>query len=318
MNKVLTMTVTRLLTGVLTLLLVSAIIFFSIELLPGDLATAVLGQTATPETLQAFRDELGLDRPAVVRYVEWLANAAQGDLGVSLANNRDVGELIADRFGNTLFLAAFAAILAVPLSIVLGVAAALFRNSMFDRGLNILMLGAISFPDFFTAYVLVLFFSIKISIFPSITNLSEGMTMLEMVYRSFLPAVTLALVILSHMTRMARASIINLLAAPYIEMAKLKGVTSARVITVHALPNALAPIINVIALNLGYLITGVVVIEVVFVYSGLGQLMVDSVSKQDVTVVQGCCLVFAVVYILLNLTADALSYVTNPRLLHQR
>jgi peptide/nickel transport system permease protein len=180
------------------------------------------------------------------------------------------------------------------------------------------MLGSISFPDFFIAYLLVLFLAVNNSYFPAIANLSDGLTFLDLLERCFLPAVTLSLVIMSHIMRMTRASIINILDLPYIEMAKLKGMSSVRVVVVHALPNALAPIINVIALNLGYLITGVVVIEVVFVYSGLGQLMVDSVSKQDVTVVQACCLIFASVYILLNLLADVLSYVTNPRLLHSR
>ena len=155
-------------------------------------------------------------------------------------------------------------------------------------------------------------------LFPSISNVNDDMSFVERVYRMFLPALTLTLVVIAHMMRMTRASIINLLASPYIEMARLKGVPASRVITRHALPNAYAPIINVVALNLAYLITGVVVVEVVFVYPGVGKLLVDSVSKRDIPVVQACCLIFAVVYILFNLAADVLSIATNPRLLHRK
>jgi peptide/nickel transport system permease protein len=286
--------------------------------LPGDLAEEMLGQSATEETVAALREQLGLDRPAHERYLSWLAGAVQGNFGTSLANGRDIGELIGGRFVNTIKLAAYAALIAVPVAIILGLLAALYRNTIFDRLVNIFTLASISFPEFFVAYILILVFSARLDLFPAIAALDDTATFGEFLYRAFLPALTLTLVVTAHMMRMTRAAIINLLAQPYIEMARLKGMKRLRVILRHALPNALAPIINVVALNLAYLIIGVVLIEVVFVYPGLGQLLVDSVAKRDVTVVQAACLIFATVYILLNLTADILSIATNPRLMHRK
>ena len=303
--------------GVLILFVITLIIFGALELLPGDIAQEILGQSATEETVAAFRKELGLDRPAYIRYFDWLGGVLQGDFGTSLANGRPISELIGVRFSNTLFLALYAAVIAVPLSLFLGILAALYRNSLYDRAVNIFTLSSISFPEFFVAYILI-FFLAQTGYFPSISNISESTGFGERIYRTFLPALTLTLVVTAHMMRMTRAAIINLLASPYIEMARLKGMKPSRIIVKHALPNALAPIINVVALNLAYLITGVVVVEVVFVYPGLGQLMVDSVSKRDITVVQASALIFASAFILLNLTADVLSTLSNPRLIHKR
>lgn len=304
--------------GVITLFVISLIIFLGVELLPGDLAQEILGQSATPETVAAFRKELGLDLPPHVRYLDWLGGIVQGDFGTSLANKREISELIGTRLGNTLFLAMVAAIIAVPLAVTLGIMAALYRNSWFDRGINVATLTSISTPEFFVAYILILFLSVNNAIFPSISNIGPDIDFIDRLYRTILPALTLTLVVVAHMMRMTRASIINLLASPYIEMARLKGLSPKRIITKHALPNALAPIINVIVLNLAYLVVGVVVVEVVFVYPGLGQLLVDSVAKRDLPVVQGCSLIFAATFVLFNLLADILSIVSNPRLLHPR
>ncbi|SPH18008.1 Glutathione transport system permease protein GsiC [Defluviimonas aquaemixtae] len=317
MSAIWTMIAKRLALGVLTLFVISLIIFSATEMLPGDLARAVLGQSATEETLAAFRRELGLDQPAHTRYLNWLAGALQGDFGTSLANKRPISDLIGTRLGNTLFLALYAAAIAVPLSLTLGVLAALFRNTFFDRSANALALTSISFPEFFVAYILI-FVLAQAGLFPSMTRIDANTGFGESLYRAFLPALTLTLVVTAHMMRMTRAAIINLLASPYIEMARLKGMNPMRVILKHALPNALAPIITVVALNLAYLITGVVVVEVVFVYPGLGQLMVDSVSKRDIPVVQAVALIFAAAYVLLNLTADVLSTLSNPRLIHRK
>jgi peptide/nickel transport system permease protein len=306
----------RLALGLLTLFVISLIIFGATELLPGDLAQNILGQSATPETVAAFRRELGLDQPAYTRYINWLLGALQGDFGTSLANKRPIADLIATRLSNTLFLAVYAAALSVPLSLALGILAALWRNSVFDRTANALALTSISFPEFFVAYILI-FVLAQSGLFPSMARMDPSTTFGEALYRTFLPALTLTLVVTAHMMRMTRAAIINLLASPYIEMARLKGMSPARVILKHALPNALAPIITVVALNLAYLITGVVVVEVVFVYPGLGQLMVDSVAKRDFPVVQAVALIFAAAYVLLNLTADVLSTLSNPRLIHR-
>ena len=318
MIKILKMIAQRLALGLITLFVVSLIIFLGVELLPGDLAEAILGQAATPETVAAFRRELNLDLPAHERYISWLLGMIQGDMGKSLANQREISELIGVRFTNTIFMAAVAAVLAVPLAVTLGVLAALYRNSIYDRTVNVVTLSFISTPEFFVAYILILFFSVKMNVFPSLSNVTPDMEFWERVYRVMLPALTLTMVVVAHMMRMTRASIINLLASPYIEMANLKGLSRTRIIWHHALPNALAPIINVIVLNLAYLIVGVVLVEVVFVYPGLGQLLVDSVSKRDIPVVQAASLIFAATYILLNLTADVLSIMTNPRLMHPK
>ena len=191
-------------------------------------------------------------------------------------------------------------------------------NGIYDRVVNLVTLSSISFPEFFVAYILILVFSVTLGWFPSLANVDIGTPFFERLYKVFLPAATLTLVVVAHMMRMTRAALINLLANPYIEMASLKGMTQRRIILTHALPNAWAPIVNVIAINLAYLIVGVVIVEVVFVYPGLGQLIVDSVQKRDIPVVQACSLIFAVTYILLNLTADILSILTNPRLLHPK
>lgn len=326
MHPVVTTIIQRLGLGLLTLFVVTVIIFSSIEFLPGDFGEAVLGQAALPETVEAFRRELGLDRPPVERYFMWAGNVLTGDLGNSFSGrnssgvdrSRDVWQLIQPRLANTLFLASMAALVAVPLSLALGITAALYRNSIYDRVVNATTLTTISFPEFFVGYILILIFATYFKVFPSLANISDSTPLLEKIYRSTLPALALTLVIVAHMMRMTRAAIINLLASPYIEMAQLKGVSKAKVILHHALPNAWAPIVNVIAFNLAYLVVGVVVVEVVFVYPGLGQLMVDAVSSRDIPVVQACALIFAGTYILLNLFADVISIITNPRLLHPR
>ncbi len=318
MSHIWKMVLKRLALGFLTLFIVSLLIFLATELLPGDFAQEFLGQSATPETVAAIRRQLGLDLPMHIRYIQWLAGVLHGDFGTSLANHRPVIDLIGGRLGNTLFLALYAAAIAVPLSLMLGILAALFRNSFFDRFVNASALTSISFPEFFVAYILIFWLAGMGGMFPSMANFRGDPSFAEMLYRTFLPAVTLTLVVTAHMMRMTRAAIINLLASPYIEMARLKGMSPMRVIVRHALPNALAPIINVIALNLAYLITGVVVVEVVFVYPGLGQLMVDSVAARDMPVVQAVALIFAAAYVLLNLTADVLATLSNPRLVHRR
>ena len=261
-----------------------------------------------------------------MRYFIWIAGVLHGDFGNSFASAGSLGgghartvmSLIAPRLANTLFLAGFAAVIAVPLSLGLGMLAALYRGSAFDRLVNIFTLASISVPEFFVAYILMLFLAVRFQIFDSLADVSPDTPFFDRVFTCVLPAMTLVLVIVAHMMRMTRAAIINLLASPYIEMARLKGIAPHRVILHHALPNAWAPIATVIALNLAYLIVGVVIVEVVFVYPGIGQLMVDSVSARDVPVVQACALIFAATYILLNLLADIVAIVTNPRLLHRR
>jgi peptide/nickel transport system permease protein len=326
MHPVLKTVLQRLGLGLMTLLAVSVVIFSSLEFLPGGFAEAILGQGATPETVEAFNKQLGLDRPATTRYFEWVGGAVQGDFGKSFAgaggwreeNVRYVSDIIGPRLYNTFFLAAMTAIIAVPIALFLGLLAALYRNSWFDRIVNSVTLTTIASPEFFVAYVLMFFLAVKFRIFYPLSTVNLTTPFWEHVSRAALPALTLTLVIIAHMMRMTRASIISLLASPYIEMAKLKGLKPAQVILRHALPNAWAPIATVIAFNLAYLVVGVVVVEVVFVYPGIGQLMVDSVGSRDMPVAQACALIFAATYILLNLLADIVAIVTNPRLLHPK
>ena len=310
--------VERLLIGLVTLWVVLTLIFIAVNFLPGDLAEVILGMDASPEAVAAIRRDLGLDEPLLQRYVAWIGQMVQGDFGRSYATKREISDLLASRLTNTLFLAGLAAAIAVPLALTLGVLAALYRNSFYDRAVNGFSLAAMSLPDFFVAYILIVVLATKLQIFPSMSPVDVSTPFWTHVYRCLLPALTLSLISIAHMMRMTRAAIINLMASAYIEMAHLKGVPRRRVVLWHALPNAIPPIINVVMFNLAWLIVGVVVVEVVFAYPGLGQVLVDSVGKRDVPVVQACSLIFASTYVLLNLLADIFSLLSNPRILHPR
>jgi len=314
MRRVAELILQRLALGILMLFLVSVLIFAGTEILPGDVASAILGQEATPEALEAIRTSLHLHDPAIVRYWRWLSAFLEGDLGKSLASGQPVVDQIIFRLKNTLFLGSLTACLAVPLALVFGVVAAIYQNRPFDRVITVISLSFISFPEFFIGYMLILVFAVHLGWFPSLSMVSPRMDLLTRVYAVALPVVTLTLAVVAHMLRMTRTSIIGVMSHPYIEMAFLNGASMARVVVQHALPNAIGPIVSVIALNLAYLVVGVIVVEVVFVYPGIGQLMVDAVSKRDVPVVQACSLVFAVIYIGLNLVADVVGVVADPRL----
>ncbi|RKD35801.1 MULTISPECIES: ABC transporter permease [unclassified Rhizobium] len=314
----LTLVIKRAALGLMTLWAASVLIFAGTQILPGDLAQAVLQNNATAENVAALRHDLGLDRPAVERYADWLGKAVRGDFGTSLINKRDVSSDLAPRLYNTLFLALYAAAIAVPLSVALGILTAAWQGSIFDAVANAVTLLAISLPEYFLGYLLIKWVAVYWGLFPVLASVTPETSFSGRLYMAFLPMLTLVLVIVAHMMRMTRASVIAVMSSPYIEMALLKGLPKWRVVVEHALPNALAPIINVVALNLAYLIVGVVVIEVVFVYPGLGQSMVDAVAKRDVPVVQACGLIFATVFITLNMVADILALVSNPRLRHPR
>jgi peptide/nickel transport system permease protein len=318
MNTLTSLVVKRVLLGLATVFVISILIFLGVEALPGDVAEAILGQSALPETVAAFRKELKLDLPPHIRYFVWLGDLLRGELGNSLANGRPIVDLIGWRFSNTLFLATWAAIIAVPIAIILGILAAYYRNSLFDRIISMATLSTISFPEFFVAYILIALLSVQLIIFPSISNINDQMSFWEKIHAIVLPCLTLTLVVVAHMMRQTRAAIINILSSSFIEMAQLKGLRRLRIIVLHAFPNALSPVINVVAVNLAYLVVGVVLVEVVFVYPGLGQLLVDSVSKRDIPVVQASGMIFAATYVGLNLLADVLSIISNPRLRNPR
>ena len=309
---------TRALLGLVTMFAVSVLIFICTQILPGDVASAVLGQGATAETLAVFRKELGLDQPAYYRFFDWMFKALRGDLGISLTNQHVIIDELLPRFQNTLFLAGYAAVIAIPLSVGLGILAAIREGRPIDRISNILTLMTISVPEFFIGYLLIMVFSVQLGWFPSLSTVFPEMGFFERLYNTTLPALTLTMLVAAHMRRMTRTSVLSIMSSPYIEMAFLKGMTRSRVVAHHALPNAAAPIITVVALNLAYLVVGVVVVEAVFTYPGIGQLMVDAVAKRDVPVIQACGLVFSGVFVGLNTSADILAILVNPRLRHRR
>ena len=300
------------------LLMVSVLIFVGTQILPGDVAQSILGQSATPQSLANLREELGLNQPAYIRYFQWLGGLLQGDLGTSLTNGRDIGEAIGQRFGNTLFLATCAALIAVPLAILLGLVSVLYRDRWPDKLISVVALASISVPEFLIGYILMFYVGVKLGWAPSVSMITEGMPFFARLHAIALPVAVLVLVVLAHMMRMTRAAILNVMQSPYIETAELKGLGMFSIIRKHAFPNAVAPVVNVVMLNLAYLVVGVVVVEVVFVFPGMGQFPVDHVAKRDVPVVQACGLIFASVYILLNMIADIVSIMANPRLRHPK
>ena len=236
MKLILKLVAQRVALGMLLLLCVSVLIFVGTQILPGDVAQAILGQAATPEALANIREGLGLNRPAYVRYFEWLGNILTGDLGTSLINGRDIGEAVANRLGNTLFLAAAAAIIAVPLAIILGIVAVKYQNKWPDKIISGATLTTISLPEFFIGYLLIYFIAVKAGTFTSISTVYDGMPLNERINAIALPALTLTLVVLAHMMRMTRAAILNIMQSPYIETAELKGLTKFNVIRKHAFP----------------------------------------------------------------------------------
>lgn len=304
--------------GLVTLFVVSLIVFGGTEVLPGDVAEAVLGQGATPETVAAYRAEMNLDRPAYVRYTEWAIGLVTGDLGNSLATQRPVSEILAPRLPKTLLLGGLAALIAVPLAVTLGLLAAMRPGGWLDRTMTTGSIAIVSAPEFLIGTVLVLVFAVQLRWVPSISRFSDASTWGETLIALALPIATLTAAVLAPMMRMTRSAVLNVLSQPSIEMAILKGVPRRKIILKHALPNAIAPIINVIAVNLAYIIGGVLVVETIFSYSGVAKLMVDGVASRDIPVVQACAMFFCAIYVVLNLLADIISILANPRLRHAK
>ncbi|WP_315710883.1 ABC transporter permease [Brenneria uluponensis] len=308
----------RLLAGMVMLVVVSMLIFAGIQLLPGNAATAILGQTATPQAVKALNLQLGLDQPAISRYLSWLGGVVSGDFGHSFTSRQSIAPVLAYRLGNTLFLAGCTAAIAVPLALLIGFLSVRYQDSWLDQLLSMFTRTAVALPEFFSGYLLILIFSIMLSWLPSNSSISDDMSLSSRLTAIALPCFTLVLAVLGHMSNMTRAALINAQNAAYVDTALLKGISPSGILLRHVLPNAWGPIINVIVLNLAYLMVGVVIVENVFVYPGLGQYMVDSISKRDVPVIQSCALVLAAIYILLNLLADVVALIANPRLRHAR
>ena len=304
----------RLLLSAVTLLLVSAFVFFVLEILPGDVATRILGRDATPESLAVLREQLGLDQPVMTRYLTWLGGLLTGDLGQSLVSSRSVSEILAPRIFNTLALSVYAFLLYLPLTVIPAVIQALYRDRAADQALSVVTLVLLSMPDFLLATILLLMFVLWIPVLPAISLVDESSSFAEYISAMTLPALTLAIVMAVYAVRMLRDNLIEVLDSDYVKMAELKGLSRSRVLLRHALPNALVPTLNVTALNLAYLIGGVVVVEKVFSYPGFGTLLVDSLQLRDLPVIEATVMIAALVYVGANLVADIGAILLNPRL----
>jgi len=307
----------RLVAAIATLWFVATMVFIITNLLPGDVAQALLGQSATPEAVAGLRKALGLDIPPFQRYLFWLANLVKGDAGRSLVNGMPVAELIGSRLGNSLLLAGITALVAVPLALALGIAAAVKRGSIYDRIIGMGTVLAVSVPEFLVASAAVLVFAVHLRWLPALSQLGR----IETFYDGFrvfaLPVLTLTFVILAQMARMTRAALVDVLSSSYVEMARLKGASPARIVVWHALPNAIGPIANAIAFSLSFLLGGVIIVETIFNYPGIAKLMVDGVATRDIPLVQVCAMLFCGAYLLLVTAADVAAILANPRLRHR-
>jgi peptide/nickel transport system permease protein len=306
--------VRRLALGLLTLVLVSGIVFVAVEALPGDACTAYLGRMAQGKRLENCRRDFGLERPALIRYAEWTAAAVQGDLGISLKRKKPISGIIGTRLRNTLVLGLAAMIIGVPIAVLLGIIAGLWRDRPVDLWVSTTAIFAMTIPEFVSATLLILVFSVWLGWLPGIVTTPPNAPIFEFLSDIILPIVTLALVMTAHILRMVRTSVIDVMASDYVQMARLKGVPYWRMVFRHVLPNALLPTINLVALTIAWLLGGVVVIEVVFNYPGLGRLTIDAISDRDLAMVQAIALILAAIYVGLNLFADLLTLVANPRL----
>jgi len=304
----------RLVLALFTLLLVSFFIFAVLEILPGDVATRILGRDATPETLAALREHMHLNDPAIVRYVRWLLGVLRGDFGKSLVSGRSVSEVLAPRVLNTVFLSIYAFLIYLPLATLPALTQAVRRDRSVDHVLSITTLVLLSLPDFLLGTLLLIVFVLLVPVLPAMSTVDHTSGFTEYLRATTLPALTLAIVMAVYAVRMLRDNLIEVLDADYIRMAELRGVPARRVVWRHALPNALAPTLNVTALNLAYLVGGVVVVEKVFAYPGFGNLLVDSLQLRDFPLIEATILISASVYIAANFIADIGAILLNPKL----
>ncbi len=313
-SRILSLVARRLVVMLTTLLIVSFIVFSATSLLPGDTATILLGQAATPEAVAGLRTAMHLDDPALLRFIRWLFGLVQGDLGTSYANNMAIADLIGPRFINSMKLAGITTIIAVPLALTLGISSAMLRGTLYDRAVTVLTIGVISVPEFMIATLAVLLFAVYLKWLPALSLVSEVHTLFDVLHVYAMPVITLTFVVSAQMIRMSRAAVIETLDTPYVEMALLKGAPRMRIVLRHALPNALGPIVNAVALSLSYLVGGVIIVETIFNYPGIAKLMVDGVATRDLPLIQTCAMIFCVGYLLLITTADIIAIMSNPRL----
>jgi len=313
-HRILSLVMSRLLIALITLVIVSFAVFFATMMLPGDTATILLGQAATPEAVAGLRSAMHLDEPAIIRFMWWLGGLVTGDLGTSYANDMPIADLIAGRFINTLKLAGVTALFSVPIALTLGITAAMMRGSLYDRIVTILTIGVISVPEFMVATSAVLLFAVYLKWLPALSFANEVHSITDLLRVYAMPVITLTFVVSAQMIRMTRAAVVETLNTPYVEMALLKGASRQRIVLKHALPNALGPIVNAVALSLSYLLGGVIIVETIFNYPGIAKLMVDAVSTRDLPLIQSCAMIFCLGYLILITLADILAILSNPRL----
>jgi peptide/nickel transport system permease protein len=314
---VLRLIATRIAIGLLTLLIVSALVFVITGQLPGDVAEAILGQSATPEAVAGLRAALHLDQPPYQRYLTWLTGLLSGDPGLSLVNRLPVARLIGSRLPNSLLLASLTAAFAVPIALTLGVTAAILRGSWYDRVVGVLSVSIVSVPEFLIATLAVLIFAVKLHWLPALSYASDIRSVAQLLRSFAMPILTLSFVIMAQMARMSRAALVTQLDSSYVEMAILKGARPVRIVLSHALPNAIGPIVNAVALSLSSLLGGVIIVETIFNYPGLAKLMVDAVSTRDMPLVQACAMILCAAYLILVTFADVVAILANPRLRHR-
>ncbi|HTQ48375.1 MAG TPA: ABC transporter permease [Polyangiaceae bacterium] len=304
----------RALLGVLTLFLISIIVFAATEALPGDPARAILGRSATPEALANLRSQLHLDQPLLQQYTHWLGGFVRGNPGTSIAAGEPVTTVIGTRLRNSAVLWLLAALISTPLAIALGVVSARRRDRPFDHAASIIMLALAALPEFVVAIALVLLFGTTVfTILPAVSLIPPGDLPWQHLNALVLPTLTLVIAVVPYTGRIMRASMVEVLESDYVEMARLKGVAEKRVVWRHAVPNAIAPTIQVTALNLAYLAGGIVVVEYVFGYAGIGSALVDAVHNRDIPVVQALAMLIAGVYVVLNVLADVTAILVSPR-----
>ncbi|MBL8580925.1 MAG: ABC transporter permease [Rhizobiaceae bacterium] len=307
--------VRRVLLGLVTLFLVSVVVFVATQYLPGDAAQAVLGRSATPERLEALRTQLSLDDPAPVQYWRWLTGLLSGDAGVSLANQKPIIPQVMPRVANSFTLLAITVIVAVPVAIAAGILAAVRKDSGADATMTVAALGLAAAPEFVIAIGLIAMFStVVFHWLPPVSMVPPNSSVFTRPAILVLPVLTLALVVFPYIFRMIRASMIEVLESDYMEMGRLKGLRRRRLVLVHALPNALGPTLQVIALTFAYLAGGVVIVEYIFGFPGIGQGLINAVTARDIPVIQLTVLLLATFYVTVNLIADLVTVLVTPKL----
>lgn len=313
-SKIPMLVLNRLTLALVTLTIVSFAVFFATTMLPGDTATILLGQAATPEAVAGLRKAMHLDEPAIYRFMMWVLGLLHGDLGTSYANNMPIARLIGDRFIDTMKLAGLTTLISVPLSLTLGITSAMYRGSLYDRIVTIFTIGVISVPEFMIATLAVLLFAVYLNWLPALSFTNDVHSFYGLLRAYAMPVVTLTFGVSAQMIRMTRAAVVDTLKTPYVEMALLKGASRQRIVLKHALPNALGPIVNSMALSLSYLVGGVIIVETIFNYPGIAKLMVDAVATRDLPLIQTCAMIFCLGYLVLITAADIIAILSNPRL----